>query len=57
MAFAIDGSARVEFGCAGNACLAFFLRGVEVDYFDFVVFEGEEDGVGGEDGEVGVEFL
>jgi hypothetical protein len=33
------------------------LRGVEVDYFLGGFLEGEDDGVGWEGGEVGVEFL
>jgi hypothetical protein len=33
------------------------LRGVEVDYFLGGFLEGEDDGVGGESGEVRVEFL
>ena len=33
------------------------MGGVEVDYFLRSLFEGEDYGVGREDGEVGVEFL
>jgi len=33
------------------------LRGVEVDYFLGGFLEGEDDGVGWEGGEVGVQFL
>ena len=57
MAFAIDCSAWVELRRSWDAGLSFLLRGVEVNYFLFVMFEGKEDRVGGEDGEVGMEFL
>lgn len=45
----------VELGNAGDG--DGLLGGVEVDYLLRVLLEGEDDGVGGEDGEVGVQFL
>lgn len=56
-AFAVDYAFGVEFGHAGDACIAGGLGGVEVDYFLGGFLEGEDDGVGWEGGEVGVEFL
>ena len=44
-------------GDAGDLGAGGVLGGVEVDDFLLGVFEGEDDGVGWEDGEVGVEFL
>jgi hypothetical protein len=54
-ALAVDDAFGVEFGDAGDGGCG--LGGVEVDYFLAGAFEGEDDWVGGEDGELGVEFL
>lgn len=54
---AIEYAAGVEFGDARDVGAGGGLCGVEVDDFLGVVFEGEDDGVGREGGEVGVEFL
>jgi hypothetical protein len=54
-ALAVDDAFGVEFGDARDGGCG--LRGVEVDYFLAGAFEGEDDGVGGEDGEFGMEFL
>jgi len=45
----------VEIGDAGDGGRV--GAGVEVDDFGVGVFEGEDDGIGGEGGEGGVEFL
>jgi hypothetical protein len=52
---AVDDAAGVKCGDARDRVRG--LRGVEVDYFLRGLFEGENDGIGREDGEVGVEFL
>jgi len=56
-ALAVDDALGVELGYAGDAGIAGGLRGVEVDYFLGGFLEGEDDGVGWEGGEVGVQFL
>lgn len=56
-ALAVDDAFGVQRGDAGDAGVGGRLRGVEVDYFLGGLFEGQDDGVGGEGGEVGVEFL
>jgi hypothetical protein len=55
VALAVDDAGRVEFGDAGDGRGALAL--VEGGYFLVGELEGEDDGVGGEDGEGGVEFL
>jgi hypothetical protein len=54
---AVDDALGVELGHAGDAGIAGGLRGVEVDYFLRGFLEGEDDRVGWEGGEVGVQFL
>ena len=52
---AVDDPSGVEFGDAGDGSRG--LGGVEVDDFLGGLFEGEDDWVGWEDSEVGMEFL
>lgn len=54
-ALAVDDAGGVEFGDAGDGNGG--GAGVKVDYVEVGVLEGEDDAVGGEDLEVGVEFL
>jgi len=54
---AVDDALAVELRRAGDALSCWALSGVEVDDLGAGVLEGEDDGVGGEDGEVRVEFL
>lgn len=56
-ALAVNYTLGVELGHTGDAGIAGRLCGVEVDYFLGGFLEGEDDGVGWEGGEVGVEFL
>ena len=57
MAFAVDDARAVEVRDARDGGAGGGLRGVEVDDGGGGAFEGEDDGVGREDGERGVEFL
>lgn len=57
MSLAIHRLPGVELRHARQAFAGFRLLGVEVDDFLVAPLEGEEDGVGGEDVEVGVQFL
>jgi len=54
-ALAVEHMLGVEIGDAGDGGRV--GAGVEVDDFGVGVFEGEDDGIGGEGGEGGVEFL
>lgn len=56
-AFAVEDACAVELGHVGDGGARVMLCGVEVDDFLRGMLEGEDDGVGWEDGEVGVEFL
>jgi hypothetical protein len=55
LALAVDDAARVELGDAGDGLGR--GAGVEVDDILVRVLEGEDDGVGGEDGEAWMELL
>ena len=57
MSLAINSSFWVQLRRSWDALAAFCLCGVEVDYLLAVALERKDDGIGWEDGKVGVELL
>lgn len=57
MTLAIYDALAVELRNTRDSLAGGILGGIKVYYFEGGALEGEDDGVGGENGEVGMEFL